>query len=114
MPENETLLYDHALLLSKTKQWDESRTSFFTYSKQYGLDHIGEIAEAAALKLELPPSALERYLRENIDFSLDAENLAGLRLYFEQCAAAGLIPKARPIEFAAVAPEAARRAQEAR
>ena len=78
----------------------------------YPITPASEIAEAAALKLDLPPNALERYLYENIDFTLDSENLEGLKLYFEQCAAAGLIPRARPIEFAAAAPEAARRAQE--
>ena len=71
----------------------------FRASRDYGLSHIGEIAEGAALKLELPPRELERYLTDNIDFSLDDENLAGLRRYYEECAAAGLIPRAREIEF---------------
>ena len=57
--------------------------------------------KGAALKLDLPPNPLESYLRESIDFSLDAENLAGLNLYFDRCAEAGLIPERRPIEFAA-------------
>ena len=51
----------------------------FQASRDYGLSHINEIAEGAALKLELPPRELERYLTENIDFSLDEENLKGLR-----------------------------------
>ena len=71
----------------------------FQASREYGLAHIGDIAEGAALKLELPPRELERYLTENIDYSLDEENLAGLRLYYEECAQAGLIPRAREIEF---------------
>jgi chorismate dehydratase len=71
----------------------------FQASLAYGLTHIGEIAEGAALKLDLPPRALERYLTENIDFSLDEENLAGLNLYYEECARANLIPQARKIEF---------------
>src|SRR6202140_86813 len=71
----------------------------FQASREYGLAHIGEIAEGAALKLDLPPRALERYLTENIDFSLDEENLAGLNLYFEECARAGLIPRFRELEF---------------
>ena len=50
--------------------------------------------------LDLPPRHLESYLRESINFSLDAANLEGLELYFRECAAAGLIPRARPIEFA--------------
>ncbi len=71
----------------------------FQASREYGLAHIGDIAEGAALKLELPPRELERYLTENIDYSLDEENLAGLRLYYEECARAGLISCAREIEF---------------
>jgi chorismate dehydratase len=75
----------------------------FTASKQYGLERVREISEAAAIKLDLPPRALERYLTENIHFDLDEDNLAGLQLYFEKAAAAGLIPRARPLEFPQVA-----------
>ena len=74
----------------------------FQASREYGLRHIGEIAEGAALKLELPPRELERYMTENIDYSLDHENLAGLRRYYEECARAGLIPRARELEFVPV------------
>lgn len=74
----------------------------FQASKQFGLARIREIAEAASIKLELPPRALELYLAENINFSLDEENLGGVQHYFERAAAAGLIPRARPIEFAGV------------
>jgi chorismate dehydratase len=73
----------------------------FLASRDYGLSRIGDIAEGASLKLDLPPSALESYLRESIDFSLDAENLAGLHLYFKQCADSSLIPALQPVEFAA-------------
>jgi chorismate dehydratase len=75
----------------------------FQESKKYGLARVSEIAEAASTKLDLPPRALERYLTENINFDLDEDNLAGLKLYFEKAAAAGLIPRARPLEFAASA-----------
>jgi chorismate dehydratase len=80
----------------------------FLASKAYGMEHIEEIAEGAAEKLDLPPEGLERYLRENIDFGFDAENRAGLELYFEKCARAGLIPQARPLEFAPLVSDAAR------
>jgi predicted solute-binding protein len=82
----------------------------FQASREYGLSHIGEIAEGAALKLDLPPRALERYLTENIDFSLDEENLAGLNLYYEECARAGLIPRFRELEFAGTISAATRNA----
>ena len=71
----------------------------FAASKQFGLERVREISEAASIKLDLPPRALERYLTENIHFDLDEENLAGLRLYFDKAAAAGLIPRAKPLEF---------------
>jgi len=79
----------------------------FVASKEYGLARIGEIAEAAAEKLELPAAELESYLRDNIDFGLDAENRAGLESYFRKAAALGLIPQARAVEYAA-APAAAK------
>ena len=71
----------------------------FMASKQFGLERAREIAEAAAIKLDLPPRALERYLTENIHYDLDEENLSGLQLYFEKAAAAGLIPHNKPLEF---------------
>ncbi len=71
----------------------------FQASREYGLAHIDEIAEGAALKLELPPNELESYLTDNINFSLDEENLAGLRRYYEECVRAGLISRARELEF---------------
>lgn len=75
----------------------------FLASKQFGLERVREISEAASIKLDLPPRALERYLTENIHFDLDEDNLDGLQLYFEKAAAAGLIPRYKPLEF----PEAA-------
>src|SRR5690242_13417030 len=72
----------------------------FQASKEYGLAHLRDIAEGAAIKLDLPPGPLERYLRENIQFDLDGEKLAGLELFYEMAAADGLIPAARPVEFA--------------
>ncbi len=74
----------------------------FLASKAYGLARISEIAEGASLKLDLPAPALEKYLRDNIDYSLDQENRAGLELYFRLCAEAGLLPRARPLELAAL------------
>jgi chorismate dehydratase len=71
----------------------------FLASKQFGLERVREISEAASIKLDLPPRALERYLTENIHFDLDEENLAGLQLYFQKAAAAGLIPHHKPLEF---------------
>jgi chorismate dehydratase len=69
-------------------------------SLAYGLEHRADIAEGASFKLELPASALEKYLRANLDYSLDSANLAGLHYYYDQCAAVGIIPRARPLQWA--------------
>jgi chorismate dehydratase len=75
----------------------------FQASKEYGLARIPEIADAASLKLELPAKDLEKYLTDNINFDLDAENIEGLNLYYQKAAALGLIPRYRPIEFSCAA-----------
>jgi chorismate dehydratase len=65
----------------------------FTASLAYGLAHLPEICAEAARELQLPEKELALYLRTNIDYSLDAENLKGLSEYFAQAARLGLIPK---------------------
>lgn len=72
----------------------------FRASRQFGLERIDEIAANTSVQLGMPAASLAAYLRDNIDFNLDAENLAGLRLYFEKAAYTGLIPQNRPLEFA--------------
>lgn len=74
----------------------------FQASKEFGLARLREIAEGAEAKLRMPAEALENYLRNNIDFSLDEENLAGLEMYFRKCAELGLIPRAKAVEFVEV------------
>ena len=81
----------------------------FQASKEYGVRRIHEIAEGASAKLDLPMATLERYLTENIDFNLGEESLSGLQLYFEKAAQLGLIPRNKPVEFAATSAESATR-----
>jgi chorismate dehydratase len=65
----------------------------FTASLAYGLAHLPEICAEASRQLQLPEKELSLYLRTNIDYSLDAENLKGLTEYFAQATRLGLIPK---------------------
>ena len=78
----------------------------FQASKEYGIGRVREIAEAAAIKLDLPTRELERYLTENVRFDLGEQNLAGLRLYFEKAAELGLAPQNKPLLFAEVPAQA--------
>ncbi len=75
----------------------------FLASRDFGLSRIAEISSDGARELELPADKLESYLRDNIDFSLDQENRHGLELYFTHAARLGLIPQAKPIDWAAKA-----------
>jgi len=77
----------------------------FAASRDFGMEHIAEISLEAARELDLPAQTLESYLRENIDFTLDAENQRGLELYFQKAAQLGLIARAKPIEWAQRKPE---------
>ena len=78
----------------------------FLASRDFGLSRIPEICFDAARELELPQRTLESYLRQHIDFSLDAENRRGLELYFAYSAKLGLIPQTQPIEWAIAKAEA--------
>ncbi len=72
----------------------------FEGSRDYGLAHIEEISRQYAPKYRLPAAEVKVYLTENIDYSLDNENLKGLRLFCELAKEAGLIPESRNLEFA--------------
>lgn len=80
----------------------------FHASLKDGLAHVREISAGAALQMQLPAKPLERYLRENIDFSLDEENFQGLVAYYVACARMGLISRTNSISVAARAGKPAR------
>jgi chorismate dehydratase len=72
----------------------------FSASLVFGLAHLPEICAEAARELQLPEKELSLYLRTNIDYSLDAENLKGLNEFFTRAARLKLIPQANPISVA--------------
>jgi len=72
----------------------------FAASLAYGKQHLDEISAEAALEMKLPAVQLQRYLAENIDYSLDEENLRGLQRYYEMASELGLIGTVKPIELA--------------
>lgn len=80
----------------------------FQDSLAFGLQHVDAIASEAAAEMQLPANDLRRYLMENIDYHLDAENLQGLMRYYQLAAELGLIPRVNPVALA-VEPSAAAR-----
>jgi chorismate dehydratase len=80
----------------------------FSASLEYGLAHLPEICAEASRELNLPAKELSLYLRTNIDYSLDPENLKGLNEYFVRAARLGLVPRLLPVSLAATKSSVAR------
>ena len=72
----------------------------FQDSLVFGLQDLPEISAEASRELLLPAEKIMRYLTENIDYTLDAENLRGLQRYYDLAAELGLIPVAKPLQIA--------------
>ena len=78
----------------------------FQQSRDNGLKHIPEIADAWTSKLGLSHKLISDYLTENVDYSLDAENLEGLRLFFRYGMECGVFSRVPELEFLPVAASA--------
>ncbi|HUI42941.1 MAG TPA: menaquinone biosynthesis protein [Terriglobia bacterium] len=72
----------------------------FERSRDEGLAHVGEIAAEWGPRLGLEADAVRIYLTENIDYTLDEENLSGLRLFYELAHDVGAIPALGELDFA--------------
>ncbi len=71
----------------------------FQQSRDAGLKHIPEIVKEWSPRLELPEAVVSSYLKENIDYGLDAENLEGLRLFYKYAAEMKVLPEAPELDF---------------
>jgi chorismate dehydratase len=75
----------------------------FQQSRDNGLKYIPEISAAWAPKLDLPAKLIFEYLTENVDYTLDAENMEGLKLYYRYGAECGVFSSEPKLEFMAQA-----------
>jgi chorismate dehydratase len=71
----------------------------FEESREFGLAHIDDIAAEYAPRLNLQPAEVKVYLTENIDYSLDEENLRGLRHFFKLARETGIIQAEKELDF---------------
>ena len=72
----------------------------FEESRDFGLARVDEIAEEFAPKYALEPRQVKVYLTQNIDYTLDEENLEGLRLFYKLARETGIIPVEKGLLFA--------------
>ncbi|MGE5324769.1 MAG: menaquinone biosynthetic enzyme MqnA/MqnD family protein [Actinomycetota bacterium] len=71
----------------------------FQESRDHGLAHLEQIVTAWAPRLGLHASLIREYLTQNIDFSLDRENLEGLQLFYRYAAEYKVLPEAPELHF---------------
>ncbi len=71
----------------------------FQESRDHGLQNLDLLAREWAPRVGLSEAAVRSYLAENIDYSLDRDNLAGMDLFFRYAVECGAIAGAPPIEF---------------
>lgn len=77
--------------------WTDARV--FESSYFYGKARTDEIVADQAHQLRLPQEVIRTYITENIDYSLDAENLEGLQLFYRLAREYRLIEAVRELEF---------------
>lgn len=73
----------------------------FRESLAFGQQQLDAIIAEAVRKMDLPAVQLRRYLTENIDYTLDVENLQGLAKFYDLAAQIGAIPEVKSIQVAA-------------
>jgi len=73
--------------------------SVFQQSLEYGKTHLDEIVQQQSQTLQLPEHRLHRYLTENINYTLDHENLEGLQLFYQLAAETLGMDTSRSVEF---------------
>ncbi len=71
----------------------------FQASRDHGLQNVDALAREWAPRVGLSEPQVRAYLTENIDFSLDADNLSGMELFFRYAVECGAIAAATPLEF---------------
>jgi len=77
----------------------EARAIDFLAACREGLARTEEIIDFYQPLLGLPREDLQKYLGENLSFSIDDELRAGLDLYYELAYKHKLIPTVKPLNF---------------
>jgi len=80
---------------------DTDLAALFQESRDYGLvpENVDRIARDWAPRLGLTEAMVKDYLTHSIHYSLDAECLAGLRLFYQYAGECGALPRAAPLQF---------------
>jgi chorismate dehydratase len=88
---------------------DADLAALFQQSRDHGLkpENVDRMAREWAPRLGLSEVMVREYLTHNIHYFLDAECLAGLRLFYQYAEECGALPETSPLQFLEVARAAA-------
>ena len=80
---------------------DPDPATVLSRSRDHGTEpaNIATIARLWSAHVGLSPAAITDYLTRHIDYTLDAENRAGLELFYRYAAELGLIPEVPSLRF---------------
>lgn len=80
---------------------DADLAAVFQQSRDHGLkpENVDHVALEWAPRLGLSEAMVRDYLTHSIHYFLDAECLAGLRLFYQYAAECGALPAAAPLQF---------------
>lgn len=85
--------------IRKSSHWNDRNP--FVVSFQEGIANLDVIVHEQAEKLGLPVSIVESYLNQNMNYTLDGENMEGLQLFFRLAREHRLVPSLQELEFIA-------------
>jgi len=92
-----------AVRASALQETDLDLVKIFQQSRDHGLANLDTLAREWSPRVGISESAVRTYLTENIDYSLDDENLAGLELFLKYAVDCGVLPGLKPLEFVGAA-----------
>jgi chorismate dehydratase len=84
---------------SALTETDLDLVKVFQQSRDHGLANVDTLAREWSPRVGISESAVRTYLTENIDYSLDDENLAGMELFFRYAVDCSVLPGRKPLEF---------------
>ncbi len=75
------------------------QAEIFYQSREHGLKEIQSIASVYSKKLGVEAGEIREYILENLNYSLDQDNLRGLQTFFDAAAELGLTTSSRSLQF---------------
>jgi chorismate dehydratase len=85
------------LVPSPLAPWSlEQIAADFTRSRNHGLQNIDALVAEWSARLPIPEKTIRTYLTANIHYILDDECIAGMKAFFTEAAALGILPPYNP------------------